>query len=60
MTVDYKIDYTTGEYICCGCNRRFPTHYRLKDHNNRKQFGRRLVSGVNNFYRHMFACQKVK
>lgn len=57
MQLEYQLDMRTGEYVCGTCQRRFPTHYFLRDHSNRREFGRRLVSGQNNFFRHVEACQ---
>ena len=56
------IDFSTGEFVCGSCGRRFPAHYRTKKGMyGRKQFGRGWVAGNNNFFRHTKAClAKVK
>lgn len=54
---EININFGRGEYICQGCGRTFPTHYRLKDSSKRAQFGRRYVSSLNNVMRHAEACK---
>lgn len=56
----FHTDFFSNEYICDSCGRRFPAYYKLRDSSKRKQFGRRLVSGLNNFYRHLFSCNAQK
>ena len=57
MDLESQLDMAKGEYVCGTCQRRFPTHYFLRDPRNRREMGRRLVSGGNNFFRHVGACQ---
>jgi len=54
----YQIDFVSGDFICGYCKRRFPTHYRVKKGWERRQCGRRWVSGNNIFFRHVIACQQ--
>ncbi len=58
--IEYKIDFRSGEFVCGYCERRFPTHYRVKKGDLRRQLGRRWVAGNNIFFRHAVACQKAK